>query len=1208
MPLSQSSRDLFDSSLVGDGLLTTLDLPAETFPRTGTWNQAPSLSNAAQARLSNAAFNSPPAVSNKSHLARASTATLTQSFIRANAEAVRFSPSHRLWTPSDLFALPQRGGTSCHLVMLRMMGSTNDRPFLCFAGPMATPLQGLSYTTASVFNQTPNEPTPLLHPLNRLPTTIAPTTFSLAPAPRTLVADNPPEQLLTTIRAEGALVSSLSADDAHQIIPVFDVTDQLHDSVRPDDPGPCAHLWIPAISSDPPTPDGSVIKPWLQSDTLPPNPTDLQLWDAGSTTATRPGASPYRPTPRSTPARMHAPETTPGDRPSFLLVPKFLRLPSSVPFPTGFVMHPAAITPANLMTLLTDLTDVTADTYQWMDNPLLTAWLSAAVNDPDAFAIPIWPHSAISVAFPSSAPVEAFSIRAHQEWCILNQLIWDHAFAHASGQGGAAGNQALRLTHYANSLVLANNSDAPTSFANHWGFIHSAYNHPFLTRLRPPSRASSHLIPGKWSTLAEAPTSDLPSYIRDFTSIPIEIRDRGKPKIHPLTLEPITEHAAPADEPTATFDLWNTRRSLFDTPLTTSPRASSKRPPDPATFDFSSPKRQSQPHPVPTVLAPVPPVDTPNPPLSPPTRRSPRLARGAPIDSHPAATQPHIPVHDPNDVIFAPASTPGASDPWRLPCFQDGQSRLPSPTSPNDLSPALSTALRQCTPVEPVDPVAAKDDKALLSFQFRPALMLSANVQYRDIVHRIAHWGAFRCVMPGDPKPTTITIPLAQYPDDWHCAPGHLSPTLLPHFQEAYRRTSSHHALAIMTDWFKQRAATALRDIHRSGPPGRFQPTWFSQPVMTAILTFSFKSGTVVCGAEAPTSFLTPWHFITSTPETYSATDIRIPPRGLEALKIFDIIRNMVFLFHLCYLDVHDVTVLGPGHSTFSRFSPLAGRLLCLADRFADRSFQIKWDRSHSRETYTQAVFCAISKLWNIFDMWQEEKFAPGDTYRPATAASNPHLILLNPVVDAHTRESLLSMLLRWDADISVFTIAQLDRPVPRDGLFNETTPECFLPRHTRTGDPHPSRSGDQRHRSSFSTPSSSGPSTRRHDDLPGESPRTAAARLPMIHRVDPAAKPLNFILRELNITRSSHNKLMAPRLEASQQLCFQFTTANSGGCNPRNGRKCPHAHVDLDDPNRCRQQAQTKFFEDLVALLTHDDIKRFYKPTQALRDFTGRR
>jgi hypothetical protein len=26
------------------------------------------------------------------------------------------------------------------------------------------------------------------------------------------------------------------------------------------------------------------------------------------------------------------------------------------------------------------------------------------------------------------------------------------------------------------------------------------------------------------------------------------------------------------------------------------------------------------------------------------------------------------------------------------------------------------------------------------------------------------------------------------------------------------------------------------------------------------------------------------------------------------------------------------------------------------------------------------------------------------------------------------------------------------------------------------------------------------------------------------------------------------------------------------------------------------------------MSLLAHDDIKRFYKPTQALRDFTGRR
>ena len=114
-----------------------------------------------------------------------------------------------------------------------------------------------------------------------------------------------------------------------------------------------------------------------------------------------------------------------------------------------------------------------------------------------------------------------------------------------------------------------------------------------------------------------------------------------------------------------------------------------------------------------------------------------------------------------------------------------------------------------------------------------------------------------------------------------------------------------------------------------------------------------------------------------------------------------------------------------------------------------------------------------------------------------------------------------------------------------------------------------------------------------------------------MIQRVDPSAKPLNYVIRDINLTRPSHNKIIAPRLgtaAAPQQFCFKFTTENSGGCNPRDGRQCPHTHIDLADPTHCRQIAPEKFFDDLMTLLAHDDIKRFYKPTQTLRDFTGRR
>jgi len=1203
MTLSDSSTALFVANEVGDGLLHTLQLPAEIFPRTGTWNQFSSLSEPERALLSNNTFNSKPVIANKSHLTQANPATLSHAFISANSNAVRFSPLHRLWSQDDLFAIPQRWDTSCHLLVLRMEGSPVDEPFICFAGPMATPFQGSTYSPTTVFNLNPDDPLPTLHSTKSLPTTVAPTTFSLNHAPRLFVETQSPAHLLPTLRTNGALVTSLTSDDAHRIIPVFDITDTTYNNIKPEESEDWSHLWIPATSTEPPTPDSNTIKPWLQTHIVPPNPKELLPWESGPVTTTRSDAFPYRPTPHTVPARMQPPHTPAGNHPGFLLVPTIIRLPATIPFPIGLVLRPSAINPRNIQALLADLTGHPIDTYSWMDNPLLTSWIMAVATDPSAFAIPVWPHSIISKAFPSTAPEEALSIRLHQEWSILNQLIWDHAFAHASGQGSPSGNQSLRLTHYAQALTSANNSDNADSLAQTWGFIRSTYNHPFLVRLRPPSQISARLIPGRWETFTAASPSDLPTYIRTFPSLPIDIRERGKPKIQPLTLPP-PEPNDPSDQPNEIYDIWDARKNLFDTPTTPPPHNPAKRAPDPATFDFSSPAKRRA-----TSTREKPP------PTASPYRRSPRLAHQPQASPFARSTrmsprQLPVPVFDPNDTLFAASSTPAAADPWRLPYLQDGQT--PLPPSAKQLSPALATALRQCDPVIPPE-TAAHEDKALVAFHFRPALMLSTNVPHRDIVHRIAHWGAYRCVTLTDPKPVTVSVPLSQYPSDWWCAPGHLNPALLPHFQEAYRRSSSHHAMTNMTEWFRQRAAGALRDTSKRGPPGRIHPSWFTPTVMTAILSFSFKPGTFVNGTDVPTTFLTPWHFITSTPETYSATDTRIPQGGLEALKIFDIIHNMIFLFHLCFNDVYDASALGAGHSTFSRFSPLAGRLLFLAHPFSNRSFQLKWDAHHSREAYTKAVFSAISNLWNIFDTWQEEKFSPGDTYRAASAASNPNLILLNPIVDATYRQPLVASLQQWDADIAVFTLAQLERSIPRDGIFNELTPDCFLSRNHRHPPSSTNRPGDHRPRSHHTSQEPSRPHTRRNDHSTGESTRTLSARSPMFQKADQSTKPLFQLLRDLNFARSAHNKIHAPRITypnstRPKQLCFRFCTANSGGCTPRDGQPCPHAHIDLADPQQCRQQAPDKFFADIMTFLATDDIKQHYKPTQELQDFTGRR
>ena len=315
-----------------------------------------------------------------------------------------------------------------------------------------------------------------------------------------------------------------------------------------------------------------------------------------------------------------------------------------------------------------------------------------------------------------------------------------------------------------------------------------------------------------------------------------------------------------------------------------------------------------------------------------------------------------IPVFDPNEALFAAYDFSAKSDPWRPPCLHEGQSRLPQ-LLPGSYSHALATAIRQAIPLEKPDLAnTGSTERAQIAFHFRPDLMHSTNVQYRDIVHRIAHFGAYRCASDSDPPPLTVSLPLRRFPSDWWIAPGHLNPSLLSIFQEAYRRNTTQHALTNMTQWFQGRAATALLDNSKRGPPGRIHSGWFTPSIMSAILSFAFKPGKFVTGATEPTTIITPWHFIRSTPENVMLTHNRIPQGGLPALQIFDIIHNIIFLFHLCFYDIHDTTALGPGHSAFSRFSPLAGRLMLLADLFSDRSFQTAWDKANHRESYTQAV------------------------------------------------------------------------------------------------------------------------------------------------------------------------------------------------------------------------------------------------------------
>lgn len=1218
MRLSEATTALFRDNHVGDGLLQELRLPAESFPREGTWNQFPSLSAQAQQQLPRSAFNSPPLVENKSPLASTGNAALLRTFIQSNSSAVRFSPTHRVWTQEDLYALPQRWEAGCHLMVLRMVIPANSdtdqgtttlsEPFLCVTGPMATPFRGATYDTDTIFERNPDNPD-VSHP--QLPSTISPTTFSLAHAPRELISKSDPKTLLSEIQSKGALITSWSYNDVHQVIPIYDRTSNLRERITQEALCRNANLWIPADPNDPMRPDATVIKPWLYDDTIPPNPNALTVWSHYP--SERADTTQYWPSLREDPAFMH-PETTPlGEKPGFLLTPKFLRLPRSAPFPVGLILRPSKITPDNFRTLIYELTGDPKANTQWMDNPILYTWLLAVANDPLPFAITVYPHSSVMDTLPISSPTPALSVRLHLEWSVLNQYIWDHAFANASGQAG--NNEALRLFHYATSLANANNiTDDENSLASKWGFIDSVYNHPFLVRLRPPSQASTSTIPGLWDVFINADNSLLPDYIRQSSSVPVDIKSKGAPSVAPLTNTP----SPPPLQGTLTVDDdsvgWDARANLFSTPASGS-ITPSKRPPPRSAFKFTPPsaKPAVETHAKRQVASPqatsprksqrLDPQSTANFPQTniPGTASLLSAAAIMPPFDVPGKT---IPIIDPNASLFTSNDPTFMANPWRLPCFHEGQTRLSLLQSSN-ASHALATAIRQINQTLQGDP---SNDRS--AFQFHPDAMTNSNTSHRDIIHRMAHWGAFRCILDDDTEPCTTTQPLGRFPSDWWLAPGILNPSLLPIFQDAFRRTSSSHAVTNMTQWFQGKATSALMDYSKRGPPGRFHSSWFTPSIMSALLTFSFKPGKYISGPSEPTSIITPWHFIRSTPETISFANNKIPSDGLQALQIFDIIRNIIFLLHLCFADVHDSTLLGQGHSSFSRFSPLAGRLLVLSDFFADRSFQSRWDSSPYRECYTKAALAAVNRLWEIFDEWQEENSVPHSTYKTAQVPACSNLILLNPVCNNYTKQTLLMDLQKWDNDIKIFTIPQLERQPPADGLFNQTTPECFL--SSKNHHNNSNRNNNQDTRSRHPNNANRNQNQRPPSGSTGESFHCYAARTPMIQAAAGDVKPLSMVLREANSGRPANDKITVPRIrppntQHTVQLCFKFCTDRSGGCKTSNGRPCKHMHIDLSDTQRCKTVAPASFYREFAQFLENDAIKRHYKPTQAFTDFLGR-
>jgi hypothetical protein len=482
MNLADSVTHHFQNGHVGQGFLDGLALPLDTFPCDGTWNQFTSLTEEEKAALRRHTVGSPPIEANKaSPLNPGPSATQLAAFSKLNAGAVRFSPRHLLWTAEDIRALHQRQSFSSSLMMVKVYreDSTFSAPFLCITGPMSVPLQGEAFNTRAVFHLGDDDPLPLIHGTSRLPERIAPSSISLSVASREWIEDTAPSQLLLETRNKGRILTLFDSTPLHTTVPVLDSSDHLWERLQSEKHFIEAGLWSPASLA----PTGSLLidkptaKAWLRTSLVPPNPRTSAVWDSGGTAASRVPAEEYKPTLSASLALMQAEDSPIGQSPGFLLVPRFLRFPVSALLPVGLVLDPRHTTVTGFRAVVNTLSAPQTDgSTKWLDNALLDAWLQAASNDPDAFAVPMFPHSHFMAAFPAHISPAA-SIRLHQEWSLLSHFIWDHALATAPGARG--GNLAIRIKKYAIALIAANNqATGGTAMSRTWGFFGSIYGQP----------------------------------------------------------------------------------------------------------------------------------------------------------------------------------------------------------------------------------------------------------------------------------------------------------------------------------------------------------------------------------------------------------------------------------------------------------------------------------------------------------------------------------------------------------------------------------------------------------------------------------------------------------------------------------------------------------------------------------------------------------
>ena len=1232
MRLSDATKALFSEGVLGNTVLQDLSLPAESFPDAGSWNQFPDLSDDDATRLRTSAFASPPRLKkNSTPLDATTVANKKKTFISLNAASVRYSPTHRVWPKEDVYAAQQRLVYGCSLMVMRIhRGATGwSDPFMVVTGPMAVAPNGDLTLTRDIFGLAPDAPLPSIVDGFQFPEILSPTTVSLLPDPRAWVPTLTSHSALDNLRTSGACLTIVDSSKLCNMVIVYDAGETSATLFDDIDLG----LFAPVDPTKPGCFNDDTMLAWFMDSPAPPDPRTTNLWTPRGFKAKNVAVDEvapvlpildeaiqqtvtYAPCPNEKQAfRLHR-HMEASDMAGHVLVGACVHFPLGVAAPVGLSWKPGDLSIDQFQAVLLDLTDGDPGSAAWLDNPVFQTWFEAASNSPDAFCVDAFTHSTLVKLFPETGPPQGLSLRLHQEWAILAQFLWDHAFA-AAVAGTSKDNTATLLRKYAEALLVANNDGGQATALHHeWGFAESVYRLPFLARLRPLMHQPL-VEQNKLCILYQAVATDLPTYVSHLLPIQVASSSRNNPVLIPPLLS-VADTPVDADDSVTTDHQAGTVpiASLITAPTTPQNNVFKRLASNPA--HPQPPAKRS----LLLTAAPAPVPATPNPTVS---FQFPGVGTLTGLPST-APTQPVVtlPRFDPHAVRASLVANIALSEDaqWLLPFTLKGQSPLPTPPPPPPgqlkvRSAALQTAIRQSKAAAAAGKTIINNE--VVTFEFSRELMFSSCTS-RLSVARYSFLLSYRMALSTDPAPVTLLPPSQQYDSDYFFAPGQIQPDLALLFKAAHQKLEKHTSVGALAQWFKDQVGRAQASEDDAEVECRLVQSFFTTEVIMALQACNFHSGYQCDTNEEPKHLITPWSFLKSIEAFASAKSCRIPVGGCTATQLADIITNIVWLLHTMCNDFRDADHIKFGHSPFSRFSPLAGHLMSLIAQLRHSRMVEAWASAKitgsKRERLTLAVFIAVAELFKLYTQWMDPRQVPRDTYLTARIKQDLDLTLLTPAIDSDFKRKS-PILEKWRAQIAYFQHSQIHLEMPREGFFSQETPLCYQPRSDSNSGGSSSANAARsttRNRSSDSRNDRSADSRNdRSSGQSGESSRRESrkARTCMMSRVaSGSTKEIQAIMNEINRGKSGSDVIRPPMCQligeqARKPLCFRFISVDGGGCTSHN---CTFQHIDLQDASWIRRNVPEAFMRDFLAFLEKREVAIHIRPTPCFRRFLDRR